>query len=235
MSQVRCTLWWWLPFALGACGLDIDGNGKRVDEKRQLSGFVEIDNRSAFDVQVEPGESDTVSVSVDENLLGALETRVVGETLIIDSHENIGRTVLGPHVTVSAPRLRSAKLSGSGRLDLLAFAQDEPLELVLAGSGDLYCEGEAPAFVAELSGSGALRIAGSTQRIELDLDGSGTLDARACVAEEGSIDLDGSGDVRATIHGPVEIALSGSGDINLYGGADIVHRAGHGSGRVREH
>jgi hypothetical protein len=206
-----------------ACGFGIDGNGKRVEEQRPLAGFVEIDNRSAFDVQVEPGETFSVSVSV------------VDETLIVDSHENIGGMLLGPHVTVTMPRLRSARLSGSGRLDVLSFEQSEPLDLMLSGSGDLFFEGEAASIVADLSGSGTLRVAGATERLALNLDGSGSIDARSCSAAQGKLDLDGSGDLRATVHGPVEVSLSGSGDVDLYGGGTIVRLRHSGSGRVREH
>src|SRR5690349_8472633 len=119
----------------GSCGTGVEGDGKRVEEGRQLTGFVEIDNRSAFDVQVEPGETTSVSVSVDENLLPILNTRVVDGTLIVESHENVEHALLGPHVIVTMPRLRAARLSGSGRLDVLSFDVGEALDLVLSGSG----------------------------------------------------------------------------------------------------
>jgi hypothetical protein len=234
--SLRVVCPWLLALVVAsACGFGIEGNGKRVEEQRPLAGFVEIDNRSAFDVQVEPGEAFSVSVSVDENLLPVLHTRVVDDTLIVDSHENVGGVLLGPHVTVTMPRLRSARLSGSGRLDVLSFEQSEPLDLMLSGSGDLFFEGEAASIVADLSGSGTLRVAGATERLALNLDGSGSIDARSCSAAEGKLDLDGSGDLRATVHGPVEVSLSGSGDVDLYGGGTIVRLRHSGSGRVREH
>jgi hypothetical protein len=220
---------------LGSCDIGIDGNGKRVEEERSLEDFIEVDNRSAFDVQIEPGDAFSVSVSVDENLLPIVRTRVVGDTLVVDSHENVNDVVLGPHVVVTVPRLRSARLSGSGRMDVLSFAATEPLDLVLSGSGDLYFEGDVPSIVGDLSGSGALRLSGTTEKITLDLDGSGSIDARSCPAREGVIDLDGSGNLRATINGPVEVSLSGSGDVDLHGAANVVHSSNTGSGRVRNH
>lgn len=225
-----CSLW------LGGCSFyDVDGNGQRVEETREVGTFSRVRSDGDLDVDLAQGDTPSLVVSIDSNLQKLVETRVADDTLYIDLHENVGERVAGPQVRITVPELRAATLSGSGRMKL-AFDQPEaPLDLSLDGSGALRFEGTAAAVGAALDGSGDLSLAGETRDVSLSVSGSGALHGRSMSAESGSLDLSGSGDLSATVTESVRLSLSGSGRIDVYGGAHVDGYKKSGSGDIVTH
>jgi len=220
---------------LPSCNLGVDGNGNRSLEDRPGQDFTGVESRASLDVKVQRGDTFSVVVSIDSNLQPAVITRVDGGTLIVDVNEPIGDTVSGPHVIVTMPVLRAAVLSGSGALSAETFPQDQPVDLILEGSGNLVFSGDVPTLAGRLTGSGDMWLHGSAGAADLTLEGSGNLNARDMSATTGDISLEGSGDLAATVTGSMRIALSGSGDIDLFGGASLEGFAIDGSGNLRVH
>jgi Putative auto-transporter adhesin, head GIN domain len=215
-----------------ACEDAVHGNGQRATETRPLTDFTAVESATSVDVAVEQGDAFDVTVSIDSNILPRLRTRVVGDTLVIDSERDFEDLVRGPHVRVTLPDFRAAELSGSGHLGILVPAASNPVDLTLSGSGGLAFEGTAPETTAHLSGSGDMALDGSSERVGLWLDGSGDLDAVRLHATTGRVGLDGSGSIRATLSGSAEIDLSGSGDIYLYGAPELTRLSIDGSGEL---
>src|SRR3954463_932352 len=99
--------------ALMGCDVaGIDGNGRRQDETRDVAAFTRIRSDSELDVKVTQGEAQSVTVSLDSNLLHLVDTRVSGDTLYVDLHDNVDQIVDGPHVLITVPELTAAKLAG---------------------------------------------------------------------------------------------------------------------------
>jgi hypothetical protein len=217
------------------CGLGIPGNGERSTETRELGGFTRIDSRDALDVQVEQGPTFAVTVSIDSNLIGYVDTHVAGDTLVIDLDEDIFDPVRGPHVRVTLPRADALRVSGSGDLRMPALTQDTPIALALSGSGDVEWQGSVPQIDADMNGSGDLRLAGATDRLVAGVRGSGDVVASRLEAATGTVDVDGSGDVSVTIRQSAEVLLRGSGDVDLFGGATLSRVVRTGSGELRLH
>ena len=220
---------------LGGCLLDADGNGRRVNEIRNVSDFTRVDLEGSFDVAIEQGDEITVKVSIDSNLVDLINTRVVDGTLELDSDRPIGNTVSGPHVIVTMPTVRRAGLSGSGVLSLTGIDTEDPLSLDLDGSGDVHFEGTLNELSVRVEGSGDVDLEGDAEHVSLRLDGSGEIDARRLQAQTGKLDLRGSGNIRATVQDTVEVNLEGSGDIDLFGGAKVSDSSIEGSGDFHQH
>jgi hypothetical protein len=225
-----------LSLSLSGCLIDdIDGNGERVEERRELERFSAVESSGSFDVRIAQGNAFEAVVSIDSNLIDHIATRVHGGRLLIEPDTAIGDAVSGPHVRVTVPELRSATLSGSGSVVVSAFEQDEAIALTLSGSGEVVFSGSVPELAANLSGSGDILLAGAAERVDLDLSGSGTIDAEELEAERGAIELAGSGEVRATILGAARVSLDGSGDIDLFGQPEVeLSKSGSGDVHVRE-
>lgn len=225
-----------LFIGLPACGLDeVDGNGDRSDQTRRASNFARVQSDGALDLKITQADEQAVTVSIDENLQDVVTTRVVGDVLHVDTREDIGDVVSGPHVLITVPALQAIKLDGSGSMRAELDQQETPFDLFLEGSGVMSFRGRAPAVGAYLSGSGDIRLEGETSDVEIELSGSGSVRAKALRAESGSIELSGSGDVSATIESSVTVSLSGSGNIDLYGNATVDGYEHSGSGDVVEH
>jgi len=236
MTKPALVLGLFACFPLLGCDLaGIDGNGQRQNETRDVAPFSRIKSDSVLDVQVAQGESQSVTVSIDSNLLHLVDTRVSGDTLYIDLHDQVDRTVDGPHVRITMPELRAAKLAGSGSMTLAFDEPASPLDLYLSGSGSLRFSGTTAALGANLSGSGDMRLDGTTSDVEASLSGSGSIRGQQLTTTSASIDLSGSGDISATVQDSVKVSLSGSGHIDLYGGASIDDYRNTGSGEIAQH
>lgn len=218
-----------------ACHPGVDGNGDRQDEARPVPAFSRIRSDCELDVQVVQGDEPSLTVSLDSNLLDLVETRVSGDTLFVNLTDQVDRTVDGPHVLITVPELSAAKLAGSGSLTLSLDEPGQPLDLYLAGSGDLRFDGTTAALGAYLSGSGDIRLEGDTGDARMKLSGSGAIRGRALTASSAAIELSGSGDISATVQDSVRVALSGSGRIELFGTASIADYHDTGSGEVVQH
>jgi hypothetical protein len=227
-----------ITVALGASacdGIGISGNGQRSTETRALTGFARVDSRDSLEVLIEQGPAFAVTVSIDSNLIGHVDTHVTGETLVIEADLNIRDTVAGPHVRVTLPRADALMVRGSGDLRVPALTQDTPIALVLSGSGRLEWQGAVPLIDAAVNGSGGLRLAGSTDRLVVGVNGSGDVAASQLEAATGSVEVNGSGSVSVTIRQSAEVAIRGSGDVDLFGGAKLSRVVQSGSGDLRLH
>ena len=229
-ALVLATAW-----AAWGCDLGRDGNGERVTEEREVATFSRVRSNSELDVQVLQGPEQALSVSLDSNLIDLVGSRVSDDTLYIETREDIGDMVDGPHVRIVVPALTAAKLAGSGSMKLRFDEPELPLDLYLSGSGSLGFEGNAAAIGAFLSGSGEIRLAGKASDARLELSGSGSIDGRHLTTDSADIDLSGSGDVSAHAQSSVRVALSGSGNIDIYGGPVVETYDTSGSGEIDVH
>lgn len=229
-----------LLIALGllgnACEMDeVDGNGERVDERRELSSFDRVRSDADLELRITQADTPSVVISIDENLQELVKTRVSEGVLYIDTREDIGEVVSGPHVLIQVPELLAAKLAGSGRIATELDQPELPFDLFLTGSGVMAFSGRTAVVGAYLSGSGDMKLAGETSDFDAELSGSGSIRAKGLLAESGSLDLDGSGDISASISESVTVSLSGSGSIDLYGDPSIDAYDHSGSGDINQH
>jgi hypothetical protein len=230
LGGVLSSLW------LGGCDLEgAHGNGYRVEETREVSAFTRLHNDGDLDVELVQGDVQSVTVSIDSNLQHLVRTHVHDDTLYLDLRENVDEMVSGPHVLITVPELRAARLAGSGRMTLALDEPDAPLDLYLSGSGSLRFDGAAATLGAFLDGSGEMRLGGETRDVELSLSGSGAMVGRNLQAQSGYLDLSGSGTLSANVTDTVRVSLSGSGRIDVFGGAAIDSSQRTGSGEINFH
>jgi hypothetical protein len=221
---------------LGGCSFDgLDGNGQRVEETREVGAFTRLQNDADLDVELVQGDVQTVTISIDSNLQRLVRTHVHDDTLFLDVRRDIDAMVRGPHVLITVPELRGARLAGSGRMTLALDEPTVPLDLHLSGSGNVQFDGNVAALGAFLDGSGEMRLEGETQDVELSLSGSGAIRGRDLLAQSGALDLSGSGTLSANVADSVRVSLSGSGRIDVFGGATVESSHRTGSGDIDYH
>jgi hypothetical protein len=221
-----------LLVAIGACDGGTAGNGDVTSTSRPLTGFSRVEAAGAARVRVLEGSGYAVTVTTDSNLQPLVETRVLGETLLLTEH-GVGNTTELLYA-IELPTLRGVTQSGSGDLQGDVSSSHE-LDIALDGSGTVSLSGPATAVTASLSGSGSLALAGTADSLSASLSGSGGLDARDFPVERAAFSLSGSGGVRATVLGSVTFQMTGSGDIDWWGPAIAASTVLGGSGRIAHH
>src|SRR5476651_218463 len=66
----------------------IEGNGNLKKETRQVGGYTAVSSSGSWDVMVAYGESNSIQVEGDENLLPYIETKVENVKLSIKNKKN---------------------------------------------------------------------------------------------------------------------------------------------------
>lgn len=199
---------------------------------RQRAGHLEIESKSthaANSVVITTARGRTViagggSIAVGGDVVihhGRRVTQVFSGPVSVvcagDIHNDIeGSTVcvagVAPRVELTVPTVPTIRSTGAGDV-LVEDAQQESLQVVLFGSGDI-------------------RLTGKVSVLALGLKGSGDIDAEELDAHGATIMLQGSGDIRANVSEKVSIELSGSGDISIAGNPPRRDTRIRGSGDV---
>ncbi|MER8809955.1 DUF2807 domain-containing protein [Mesorhizobium australicum] len=135
--------------------------------------------------------------------------RLSGNVLEFDDDFDCDGLPVSVHIT--GPAVPKWRLSGGGRLELSALAQDA-LDLRISGSGDV-------------------RASGSVQDLSLRISGSGSGDFGKLTAKTASVEISGSGNADIAPQDQADIRVSGSGNVQIHGNPKINSHV-TGSGRV---
>lgn len=191
-------------------GDQVKGSGNVQTEERTISDFTSVSLSGSPDLYIEVGGAPSLSIKAEDNLLALIRTEVKGDTLVIDSEKSYSSRK-GIVIRVTVPDLESARLIGSGDIDIKGL-QGDHFEASVQGSGDVRVEGTVRALSATVQGSGDMHL--------YDLN---ALDADVRVV--------GSGDIRVQVTGNLEASIQGSGDIR-YRGNPQVKSSVQGSGDI---
>ena len=96
-------------------GPSIKGNGNVVDDVRKTKEFNKIEISRGMNVYISKGEITKIVVKADENLLDAIETKIVDDVLKITATENI-RSATSKKVFVTTPHLEKIKASSGSNV-----------------------------------------------------------------------------------------------------------------------
>ena len=208
------------------------GSGVMVDKARSVAPFSRVRLDGPVDAQLLQSGSEGLHIVADDNIEPLIETRVVGDTLVISLKDGAGfSTRRAPYVRVDFKNLAGIELKGSGDLQLERIKSDA-LSLVLSGSGDLNIGLlEARELSASLSGSGDVQLAGRADVQSWQLSGSGDVSAQSLVGKNVKAQLSGSGDLNLGVSDSLDVSLSGSGDL-CYAGRPTIRQSISGSGEL---
>ena len=117
----------------------ITGNGQVKKETRQVSNFNSLSSHGSMDVQLAYGNSNSISVEADENLLPYIETTVENGKLTIKTTKNINiKNKTKMVVYVSMTQISSLRQSGSGKISGDGnFTNDGQTNIGISGSGNI--------------------------------------------------------------------------------------------------
>lgn len=222
-----------LLFGTSSCfeEIFIEGNGKPLTEVRQASGFGEVVSSGDFRITVVPGDSYSVEVTAESNLLPYIETDVVGQTLKIRTRGVRSLRQNDPiEVSITTPVLNGLSLSGSGLIKTGSFLSDD-FKVAISGSGDIDTKISATSIKANVSGSGTIYLEGDAYDSEFVISGSGKIKSYNLEQENCQAVISGSGDMYVNASETINATISGSGRI-YYVNYPEIHTSISGSGSV---
>jgi hypothetical protein len=196
---------------VSACSV-VNGSGQVASETRQVSGFTAIDLSGTGEVTIEQGDTESLTIEADDNVLPALTSKVTDSRLKLGKKPGTTVRTRNPiRYRVTLKELTALDVSGAGSVQ----ARQMTLQTLQV----------------DISGSGVVNLSGSAVEQHIEVSGSGRYEAADLSSQKVTADISGSGQVDVTVSGELEVDISGSGTVT-YSGDPSVRQDVSGSGKV---
>lgn len=215
----------------------VNGNGISKTETREASNYTSLASGGPMDVEIAYGNSNTIKLEGEENLLPYLETEVKDNRLTIKIKEGYTlKTHQSLKVYVSMTTLNALAQSGSGSIKGEGdFSNNDNTSVATSGSGSIKLKFSSfSSLSVRMSGSGNINLSGKVENeADVKQSGSGNANLDDITCQSATVQLSGSGNLRIHADRALTAQISGSGNIVYSGDATVTSRTS-GSGRVRK-
>ena len=211
-------------------------NFANAQEQPTVKNFTGIVAGGPIDVVVTMDGSESCRFEGDAEAISTLLAQVEGSTLVIRpqmSWKSWERKYDGKKIIayVSAKRLQSLTMSGSGSMKVKGSVNSSDFSVILSGSGSLTVTSKSKNLSAVLSGSGSLNIAGEANDASITLSGSAVFAGKNFSVKDLSTQMSGSGKVNIEVSDNLNAVISGSASVFYSGNAEVKQTI-LGSGKV---
>lgn len=213
----------------------VEGNGVYKKETREVGSFSGIATSGSWAVMLAYGNSNSIEIEGDENLLEYIETKVENGKLHIRAKKNGNiRSKNKIVVYVSISQIKGLYVSGSG--DIIGkgkFSNAGTTNIGVSGSGNIKLDFDRfDGIDASVSGSGGIILKGTSNAIDARISGSGNINCKEVVSDDVTASISGSGNIRVQANTSIDARIAGSGSVFYTGGAKNVRTHKAGSGRI---
>ncbi len=214
----------------------VKGNGQVKKETREVGNYSALASKGSMDISIAYGNSNSVTIEADENLLPYIETSVENGKLTIKSKKGINlKTHSKLIVYVTMNKINSLEQSGSGNINGSgAFTSDGKTDIGVSGSGNLKLSFDSfKDLDLSVSGSGNVDLkSGNTNSLSAKVSGSGNIDCSGVSSKDVDAKVSGSGNIKVYASNSIDAKISGSGNVFYKGGAQNISSKVAGSGKV---
>ncbi len=208
------------------------GNGRIVRENRSHRNFSGIKVGGSFDVFIQQGNTERVTIEADENLMDQIETKVEQGVLVIRTRKGIeNASKLNVFVTIES--LDFLKVSGAADLVAEDHIRVRDLEIQSSGSSDIKLMNlNAEKINCSSTGSSDIKLVGRADTINGNFSGSSDLKASELRAKHCKLRLSGSSDAKVYVAISIDAVTSGSSDIYCSGNPERRRVTSSGSSDI---
>jgi hypothetical protein len=223
--------------ALASCGFPVRyttvrGTGNVITETRRVTGFDQVELSGIGTLIIVQGDSESLEISAEENLMPYLESRVSGSTLNLGVEQMVNLQPTEEIIyRLTVIDLRAVETSGLGNMEI-AVLETSQFGIEISGSstiriGDLQTE----KLIVEVSGMGDITIAGRAAEQRIDLSGAGTYMADELETNSTRISISGSGNATVWAKEDLKAEISGMGTVKYFG-SPIIDSEISGAGKL---
>ena len=215
----------------------VAGSGKVVTETRDVSNFSRVTLAGIGNLILTQGESESLKIEADDNLISYFKTEVQGNTLTIGLKDEYMGVMLQPTKPIkfylTVKDLEAVTLAGSGNINADALKVKD-FGVTLAGSGNISVTTLSAAKVdIHLAGSGDVAIDTlKADELTSNTAGSGNIIFQQLTVPAVNVTIIGSGDARlgTMTATSLYVSASGSGNVSATGKVTDQHITTIGSG-----
>lgn len=227
-----------LALAVNSCYLSsvncLDGSGEITKESRNVGDFDKISLDGGIDLYLKQGDSISIAVEIDDNLIKYLRTTVEDRELTITETKSLCSKIKKAYIVV--PNLKKITINGAGSIIAKSPINFNYLAIEGNGASDVYFqELNCPNLSIDLSGSGDVKIDnGIGGNLAIRTSGAGDIRMTNFKTDSAKVEISGAGDVRIWPETFLLVKIFGAGDISYKGNPKILKKI-IGAGSVTKH
>lgn len=212
-------------FLLSACDI-VRGSGVVITDIRNVSDFDQVSLSGVGTLYVTIGDTESLKIEAEDNLLPYIESRVRSNKLDIGFSRDRWNTAIQPtqpiYYYLTVKDLEGLELSGAGNIEVDEL-ETPHLRVATSGAGNIVINKlTTDQFSAEVSGAGSCRVyAGEVQSQVLFISGAGGYRAGDLKSQTTDIEISGLGGAEVWAESALSVTISGAGNVNFYGQPSI--------------
>lgn len=217
----------------------VKGSGTPINRNYDVSGFHNIEVSGGFDVILVQGNSESLTLTAQENLFDHITVKVDNGILKIYTRNNLWATQpLKARITFK--NMENLDVSGGGDVTSETPVNVEELSIYISGGGDFSSVINSGEVKCNISGGGDAEIEGDIKDYYIDISGGGDFKSEVNASviscriggggdlflkskektSDALIDVNGGGDMEVEINTEkLKCTVSGGGDADLSGQA----------------
>lgn len=221
--------------AFSSCGQKVSGNGDVVQEDRPVEPFSSIDVGGVLNVYLEQGDTESVTVEADENLLDLIITENRGSTLVVKLKKGIDiKKAKKKNVYITLRSIDELEVGGVVNVKSTTPLTAEEFSLDIGGVSNTDLELRCDRLTAKADMVGNLTLRGEVREADIKNGGVGSLKAFDLEVDRLTIKNSGVGSAEVQANEEISIKSSGVGSVRYRGDAVVKELSTSGVGKVKK-
>jgi hypothetical protein len=209
----------------------VDGSNVVIEENRNVSYFDAIRLIGAFKLFLIKGPSQALRLEGEDNILPIIETRVEGDTLVIESTQPY-KSQVGITIYVSIEKIRGLEIDGTSKIIGEEDLDADDLHLEIIGAGEIDLTVSAQSIFTRIVGAGKISLQGDASQHQVEIEGAGNIEATNLQVSSYDIIINGAGSCRIFVTNVLNVIIHGGGIIYYRGSPTVINSTITGAGRL---
>lgn len=219
-----------LSLTLMACSIPVinivRGSGTLATESREVGDFNAVQLDGAGRLVIIQGESTSLTVEAEDNLIDNLKASVESNTLKLGYQDNCWQKTLLPTeailYTLTVTDLNAITFNGAGDLEMENLHTDS-LAITINGAAQVSLKNlTADSLKVRINGTGTVNIGGEVVSQDIGIDGAGTVQNGNLKTSQTTVVANGLGIATVWVTDTLNLTFNGGGTLNYYGEPAII-------------
>lgn len=188
-------------FLSGCSAPTVKGSGNAIEESRDINYVSKVEINGNFKVDIVCGETNSLKIEAEDNILPFIETKVEDEKITIKTKEKI-TNLREIRITLTIHTLEELESEGKSTISVKSINSDE-LDIEMDGEGEIVLEGKA-------------------DDLDISIDGDGKLFAKDLQSKNAYVTLYGEGKAEVYARKALKAKVKGEGVIDYWGDPEDI-------------
>lgn len=197
----------------------VRGSGNVLEKRFDVGDFTKVSIASRFTAEIRHGETFSVVVRADDNLIEDARVNMRGDTLEVSMTRKNRVSYTEQHVIVTMPAIESLTASGVSKVELGAFPQSPSLTIDVNSVSQVSGEANAAILNINLITQSRILLAGAGESLVLSADSLGSANLANLRVATANISLSNGSNADVTVSQRIDLEASNNSHLTYGGGA----------------